>query len=80
MRILIGILLAAAVCGCGRDPGPELVLDTLPVVYTDPEAEFPRIRYGDGLVSVNDRCIVRKVKLNLRMPPVYVNGRPVGFC
>ena len=41
---------------------------------------FPRIRFADGLVSLNDRCPVRKVGLNLKMPPVYVNRRPVGFC
>jgi hypothetical protein len=33
-----------------------------------------------GLVSVNDRCAVRLVRLNPRMSPVWVNGRPVGFC
>jgi len=41
---------------------------------------LPRIQFTDGLVSLNDRCPVRLVPLNLRMPPVYVNGRPVGFC
>jgi len=41
---------------------------------------FPRLEYADEQVSVNDRCPVRKVKLNLRVAPVYVNGRPVGFC
>lgn len=41
---------------------------------------LPRIRFADGQVSLNDRCPVRKGPLNLRMPPVYVNGRPVGFC
>jgi hypothetical protein len=41
---------------------------------------FPRLVYPDGLVSLNDRCPVRKVELNPRMPPVYVNGQPVGFC
>jgi hypothetical protein len=42
---------------------------------------LPRLRYFDGnQVSLNDRCAVRKVKLNPKMPPVYVNGQPVGFC
>lgn len=41
---------------------------------------LPRIQFADGLISLNDRCPVRRVPLNLRMPPVYVNGRPVGFC
>jgi hypothetical protein len=41
---------------------------------------FPRIRYGDGRTSVNDRCIVRQAKLSPAIRPVYVNGRPIGFC
>lgn len=49
--------------------------------FVTPEDTLPRIRYyDDGLVSVNDRCAVRKVKLNVKMPPIYVNGQPVGFC
>lgn len=47
-----------------------------------PQADehFPRIRYADAQESLNDRCPVRLAKLNLKMDPVYVNGRPVGFC
>ena len=41
---------------------------------------FPRIRYEDSLVSMNDRCIVRLRKLSPKIQPVYVNGRPIGFC
>jgi len=44
------------------------------------DPEHPRVRYADGSVSENDRCIVRKVKLNPKNRPVYVNGRAVGFC
>jgi hypothetical protein len=40
----------------------------------------PRIRYADSLESANDRCMVSKQKLNLRVRPVYVNGVPMGFC
>ena len=45
-----------------------------------PDQEHPRLKYADSLESLNDRCIVRKAKLNLKMRPVYVNGQPVGFC
>lgn len=45
---------------------------------TDPQ--YPRVKYPDSLVSINDRCAVRKVKLGNRVRPVYVNGEPVGFC
>jgi hypothetical protein len=49
--------------------------------YITPEDSFPQVRYFEsGLVSRNDRCAVRKVRLNVKMPPVYVNGRPIGFC
>ncbi len=43
--------------------------------------QFPRIRFAaDSQVTVNDRCPVRRKKLNRMVDPVYVNGRPVGFC
>jgi hypothetical protein len=46
-----------------------------------PEDSLSHIRYFEGnQVSLNNRCPVRKVALNPKMPPVYVNGRPVGFC
>ena len=49
--------------------------------FVNPEDTLPRVRYyEDGQVSLNDRCAVRKVKLNPKMPPIYVNGQPVGFC
>ena len=44
------------------------------------DAEHPRVKYADSLVSINDRCAVRKVKLGNKVRPVYVNGEPVGFC
>jgi hypothetical protein len=49
--------------------------------YVNEEDSLPRLRYYDGeQVSLNDRCAVRHVKLNPKMPPIYVNGQPVGFC
>jgi hypothetical protein len=42
--------------------------------------EFPRILFADADVSANDRCPVKKNKLNRSMDPVFVNGEPVGFC
>ena len=44
------------------------------------DPEHPRVKYPDSLVSVNDRCAVRKIKLGNRVRPVYVNGLPIGFC
>ena len=49
--------------------------------YVNDQDTLPHLRYFDGnQVSINDRCAVRKDKLNPKMPPIYVNGQPVGFC
>jgi hypothetical protein len=41
----------------------------------------PRIRYLDGQVSQNSSCAIRlDNKLNRKIPPVYINGQPIGFC
>ncbi len=46
-----------------------------------PADSLPYLRYlSDGQITLNNRCPVRKVKLNPRMGASYVNGRPVGFC
>ncbi len=39
-----------------------------------------RIRYADGTLSFNDWCPVAKRALGRSQTPIYVNGRPVGFC
>jgi len=43
-------------------------------------SEFYYLRYSDDLISVNDRCPVRKTRMGERMPPVLVNGKAIGFC
>ena len=52
----------------------------LPAAYTDTALEFPKLQFTNETVSLNDRCPVRKVKLNTRLAPLFVNGRPIGFC
>lgn len=45
------------------------------------EAALPRVRYLDGQVSLNESCAIRRGnKLSRKIPPIYVNGRPIGFC
>ena len=44
------------------------------------DPEHPLLKYADSLTSLNDRCAVRKAKLNPKVRPVYVNGQPIGFC
>ena len=66
-----------------------LILVSLTVSCTSPppheyvagdDEKFPRIRYADGTVSANDRCPVRRNRMNPRMDYLLVNGRPIGFC
>lgn len=45
-----------------------------------PGSDRFRIRYADGTLSINDWCPVAKRALGRSQTPIYVNGRPVGFC
>ena len=71
--------LMIAAIACGARPA-ELVRPAGKPALIDESAAFPRIRFGDGLISANDRCPVTKRKLSKYFPPVYVNGLPIGFC
>jgi hypothetical protein len=73
-----GLLMTAA-SACGGRPA-ELVPPVGKPALLEAGAEFPRIRFADGLVSANDRCPITKRKLSVHFPPVYVNGLPIGFC
>ncbi len=61
---------------------PVRKLDDDGVFYVlSEDATHPRVRYLDGQLSRNDKCGVQLGnKLNRRVPPVYVNGQPIGFC
>ena len=84
MRSFILLILFAA---CS-EPVPTLEVIEVPlldaegifqVAGTDPER--PRLRYRDGQISRNDTCAIKlKNKLNPAIPPMYVNGAPIGFC
>ena len=75
----LSCLLLTAVVACGGRPA-ELVLPVGKVELVDASAELPRIRFADGLISINNLCPVTKRKLSVAFPPVYVNGLPIGFC
>lgn len=82
-NVLAGCLLAGCLWGCSKkeeveDPKPVAAL--LPATFTDTTLAFPKMLFTDGSVSLNDKCPVRKVKLNRRLAPLFVNGRPIGFC
>jgi hypothetical protein len=41
----------------------------------------PLVRYADGQLAQADSCaVLLGNKLSRKIPPVYVNGRPIGFC
>ena len=83
----VGAIVAVAVLyGCSDDKVAQEVATAIPqagavaeIVKGDIDS-LPKLRFADGMVSLNDRCMVRKVPLNPKMPPVYVSGHPVGFC
>jgi len=78
---LAGLALTGlAASGCSAPRGPEIVAPKGEVARAGGSDEYPLLCFADGQVSLNDRCIVRQRPLNPKMPPVYVNGRPVGFC
>ncbi len=79
-KLILMVLAAAALSlACDQRSGSVLVKDDLPVTFVDESAEFSPLHMGNW-TTMNDRCMVRRAKLNLKMPPVYVSGRPVGFC
>lgn len=41
---------------------------------------LPRVQYSDGQTSMNKRCTVRKILMTTTTRPVYINGKPLGFC
>lgn len=64
---------------CERPPRPLTEDGVFYVQSSEPAS--PRVRYLDGQVSLNDSCAIRRgSKLNRRVPPIYVNGKPIGFC
>ena len=89
--IVVAVLVAGLACSKQqKEQAEKPQAETKPMVekqymvmgeYANAQDSLPRLRYFDGeQISLNDRCAVRKVKLNPKMPPIYVNGQPVGFC
>lgn len=61
---------------------PMVELDKDGVIYVvGADPKLPFVRYLDGQISPSNSCAVRiGNKLNRKIPPAYVNGRPIGFC
>ena len=81
-RIFFPLLLILPLTACSDSAPPALVLDgegVFEVASADPEK--PRLRYVDGQVSLSNTCgILLENGLNPKVPPMYVNGAPIGFC
>ena len=79
--LALAVLLAV---GCTqREPSPVGPVDEDlhgAFVYVGENDSFPELRYSSGTVTLNDRCPVRRSKLNPDLRPLFVNGQPVGFC
>ncbi len=74
------IVLAALVAACGSERVSTRMDPVVPVGFDDSTAAYPHVLFSDGQRSLNDRCPVRRGRLNARMPALFVNGMPLGFC
>ncbi len=79
---LLAALLGAGLSGCGpsEDTMPEVLDDSMLAAFVDTTLEMSPLVYSIGGETLNDRCPVRLARLNPRMPAIYVNQHPVGFC
>ena len=76
---LILLALTAGLYGCAREAPQEPAASL--GEFVDPTAELSALVYHDrSLESLNDHCPIQGGKLGDTIPPVYVNGRPIGFC
>lgn len=76
-RLALVLFLLAS---CQAAPSWTAVTDgAFPVPGDDPAHH--RLRYGDGQITPNDSCVIKLGnRLNPKVPPLYVNGAPLGFC
>jgi hypothetical protein len=78
---LLACLLVMCLWGCSKKKEQGSSIEALlPAAYTDTTLEFPHLTFTNGMSSLNDRCPVRKAKLNTKLAPLFVNGQPLGFC
>ncbi len=77
--VLLALGLASALAALpAAASGPPANMDR--IRFVPPDAALPRLRWPDGSTSINDRCPVSKTRLARDILPLYVNGKPVGFC
>lgn len=75
---LCALIVAALACAAPQHAPPA---DDGVIRVTSGDPERPLLRYRDGQLSENTSCMIRLDNpLNPKVPPMYVNGRPLGFC
>lgn len=72
--------LVAVISGCADSDPPQPIEETFEAALIDTSTDFSHLRYANGEISLNDRCPIRRNKLNPKVRPLFVNGRPMGFC
>lgn len=77
---LTTLLLLGCHAGSSSDPRARVPIAVAGAAYDDAAADHPHIVFPDGTTTANDRCMILQHKLNLKIPPIYVNGTPLGFC
>ncbi len=77
---LAGTVIAG--CGAGEqlDPRARLPVPVAGATLENDQEERGRLVLPDGSKTENDRCIVTQMRLSPELPPVWVNGKPIGFC
>jgi hypothetical protein len=72
-RVVVALAAFGASLSLAQVAGAQRFVPT-----ADPK--YPRIQFADSMITPNDRCMVSKSPLNIKVRPVYVNGVPMGFC
>jgi hypothetical protein len=84
IALALGLVSACLVPGCQGDrpvdPRARFPIPVQGASYDRPDAELPRLEFPDGTRTENDRCMILERKLNPKIPPIWVNDTPVGFC
>lgn len=90
-KVLLLVVAAGTIWGCAKRE-MRMLPENRPASYVNADGSggwakidtlinpYPHMKMDDGKITLNDRCPVRRVPLNLRLSALYVNGEPIGFC
>jgi hypothetical protein len=72
--------LVLGLAGCGQAETPQAIEETFESALVDTTVDYSHLQYATGELSLNDRCPIRRDRLNPKVRPLFVNGKPLGFC